>query len=339
MHPSQPPSFGRAPTIVTVAEAAGVSPMTVSKVLRGIGRISEATRTRVLQVADEMGYVPNRLAGSLSSQQSQLVGVLIPSVGDMVYSGILAGINSVLVPRGLSSFIGETYFDAGNEARLVRTMLSLRPAGLILTGGLDRTSETRHLLRQSGVRCVQLWDGDKADLDATVGLSHLAAGRAAADIFLAAGLRDAWFVGAQLNQDLCAARRLEGFRTRMLEGGGTCRIMADELLSRDATSGQVLTAALLDAVVPPKAIHYLNDAMAVGGLRALLAAGVDVPEQTSVIGFNGTSVRHAIRTQLTTIDVPLPEVGNRAAQVLLRSDSNVTDLVPFRILLGNTVRS
>lgn len=339
MHTSQPPSPSRAPTIVTVAAAAGVSPMTVSKVLRGTGRISAATRERVIRVADELGYVPNGLAGALSSQNSQIVGVLIPSIGDMVYSGVLAGINAVLVPRGLASFIGETFFDAQNEARLVRTMLSLKPVGLILTGGLDRTAGTLHLLRQSGVRCVQLWDGDRPDLDATVGLSHVAAGQAAADIFLSAGLREAVFIGAQLDRDLCAARRLEGFHARMTQAGGTCRVLADEALQRDAASGQALTATLLQGSNPPGAIHYLNDAMAIGGLRALLDAGVDVPRQTSVIGFNGTSLRHAIQTRLTTIEVPLGEVGTRTALALLTTGTATTDIVPFRILMGNTVRS
>lgn len=339
MKPSQSPSRGRAPTIVTVADAAGVSPMTVSKVLRGTGRISATTREKVLRLADELGYVPNGLAGALSSRNSQIIGVLIPSIGDMVYSEVLAGINAVLVPRGLASFIGETFFDAQNEARLVRTMLSLKPSGMILTGGLDRTAGTLHLLRQSAVRCVQLWDGDHPDLDATVGLSHLAAGQAAADIFLRAGLRDACFIGAQLDRDLCAARRLEGFRQRMVQAQGTCRVIADDRLQRDTASGQILTALLLQGPDLPTAIHFLNDAMAIGGLRALLQAGVDVPGQTSVIGFNGTSLRHAIQTKLTTIEVPLGDVGTRAALALLQQDSAGTDLVPFRIVMGNTVRS
>jgi LacI family gluconate utilization system Gnt-I transcriptional repressor len=78
--------------------------------------------------------------------------------------------------------------------------------------------------------------------------------------------------------------------------------------------------------------------MAIGGLRALMDAGVDVPRQTSVIGFNGTALRHAIQTRLTTIEVPLAEVGTRAALALLVEGSEKTDIVPFRILMGNTVR-
>ena len=312
--------------------------MTVSKVLRGTGRISADTRERVLRLADELGYIPNGLAGALSSQSSQIVGVLIPSIGDMVYSGVLAGINSVLVPRGYSSFIGETFFDPQAETRLVRTMLSLKPSAMILTGGLCRTPATAHLLRQSGVRCVQLWDGDSPDLEATVGLSHRAAGRAAADLFLAAGLRAAFFIGAQLDRDLCAAQRMEGFRQRLHEAGGQFTLHSDPHLPRDATTGEALTAALLHGSAPPAAIHYLNDAMAIGGLRALLAAGVDVPGQTSVIGFNGTSLRHAIQTRLTTLEVPLYDLGARAAQVLMEPRSTGLELVPFQIIRGTTLR-
>lgn len=337
---SQAPTLPRTPTIADVALAAGVSGMTVSKVLRGTGRISADTRIRVLRAAEELGYVPNRLAGALSSQTSTLVGVLIPSIGDQVYSGILAGINAVLHPRGLNSLIGETFFDPEAENRLVRMMLSMKPAGMILTGGLARTDSTARLLRQSGLRTVQLWDGDKPQLDATVGLSHSAAGRMAADTFLAAGLRHAVYIGAELQRDLCAAARLHGFSQGLAESGGTCRIINDPDLPRTVDTGQMLARRLLAEGNPPAALHFLNDAMAIGGLRALLEAGIDVPGQTSVIGFNGTALRHAIRTRLTTIEVPLRDVGTRAATALLAAGatSPQIDLVPVRLVKGTTVR-
>lgn len=316
--------------------------MTVSKVLRGTGRISEKTRARVFQMSEELGYVPNRLAGALSSQTSHLIGVLIPSISDQVYSGVLAGINAVLHPRGFTSLIGESFFDPANEARLVRMMLSMKPAGLILTGGLNRTAQTARLLRQCGLRTVQLWDGDQPELDATVGLSHLAAGRMAAETFLSVGLRQACYIGSQLQHDLCAARRMEGFAQTLAKADGACRLITDPDLPRSVETGQALTLRLLEEGPPPAAIHYLNDAMAIGGLRALLAAGIDVPGQTSVIGFNGTALRHAIRTRLTTIEVPLHEVGERAANALVHPAPDATgpgvDLVAVRLVQGTTVR-
>lgn len=337
---SQSPSAHRPATISDVAMAAGVSRMTVSKALRGTGRISEATRERVAAIADSMGYVPSSLAGSLSSQTSPLVGVLIPSVSDQVYSGVLAGINAVLTPRGYSSLIGETFFDAANEARLVRMMLSMKPAGLIVTGGLPRTEATTHLLRKCCLRPVQLWDGDCPGPDVTVGISHTDAGREVAHICLEAGFRRASYIGAELQRDLCAACRKDGFVEAMRNAGAECRVIADPGLSRDAQSGQILTERLLRDGVLPDVIHYLNDAMATGGLRALFAAGVKVPQDISVIGFNGTSLQHAIRTRLTTFEVPVRAVGEHAARAAIASTSEKdtaqsTLLVP-QIIRGNT---
>jgi LacI family transcriptional regulator, gluconate utilization system Gnt-I transcriptional repressor len=318
---SQAPSTHRPATISDVAQAAGVSRMTVSKALRGTGRISVATRDRVAAIAEAMGYVPSSLAGSLSSQTSTLVGVLIPSVSDQVYSGVLAGINAVLTPRGYSSLIGETFFDPANEARLVRMMLSTKPAGLIVTGGLPRTEATAHLLRKCGLRTVQLWDGDCPGSDVTVGLSHKEAGRAAARICLEAGFRRACYIGAQLALDLCAARRKDGFVEHLAQERAGCQILTDPDLPRTAQSGYTLTHALLRNEELPDFIYFLNDAMATGGLRALLEAGVGVPQRVSVMGFNGTSQEHAIRTQLTTFEVPLRAIGEQAARAAIAPDT------------------
>ncbi len=339
---SQSPSERRPATISDVAEAAGVSRMTVSKVLRGTGRISAATRHRVAEIADTMGYVPSLLAGALSSQTSPLVGVLIPSVSDQVYSGVLAGINAVLTPRGYFSLIGETFFDPANEARLVRMMLSMKPAGLIVSGGLPQTEATAHLLRTCCLRPVRLWDGDTPGPEATVGLSHDAAGRAAAEICLEAGFTQACYIGAQLQLDLCANRRREGFTNALHRAGIDCRVIADPDLTRTAQSGQILTERLLQHGPLPQVIHYLNDAMAIGGLRALYAAGVAVPETVSVIGFNGTSLRHELRTRLTTFEVPVRDMGEHAARAVIGStdESAATASAIFvpSLIRGNTFR-
>lgn len=329
-------------TLSDVAEAANVSRMTVSKVLRGTGRISAATRQRVTEIADAMGYVPSSLAGALSQQSSSLVGVLIPSVSDQVYSGVLAGINAVLTPRGFSSLIGETFFDGETEERLVRMMLSMKPAGLILAGGLPRTGATAHLLGKCGLRPVRLWDGDRAGPDVTVGLSHEAAGRAAARICLEAGFSRACYVGAQLERDLCAARRRDGFVAELGRAGVACQVVEDPELTRTAEGGQILTERLLRAGDLPQVIHYLNDAMAIGGLRSLFAAGLSVPEAVSVIGFNGTSLQNALRTRLTTFEVPVRRVGEAAAHAAIgtqaeREAAQAAEIAPV-IVRGNTFR-
>ncbi len=164
-------------TLLDVAVKAGVSSMTVSKVLRGVGNISEETRQRVRCAADELGYLPNNLAGSLSSRKSRMVAVIIPSMSDIVFSEVLSGVNAILRPNGLHTFIGESHFDPGIEADLVREMLSFRPAGLLLNGGMARSAACDKLLERRTCPAIQLWDCDNEDLDFSAGPSH-DAGRA-----------------------------------------------------------------------------------------------------------------------------------------------------------------
>ena len=338
---SQPLISSRMITIADVAKAAGVSSMTVSKVLRGTGRIAADTRLRVTQIAEELGYVPNRLAGSLSSQKSSLIGIVIPSIGDQVYAGVLSGINEVLNGQGYTAFIGESFFDPENELRIVHMMLTMKPAALILTGGLPRDERTIRLLRRCGVRAINLWDGDHPALNATVGLSHRKAGRLAAESFIGAGLTDCAYIGSQLQLDLCAASRLEGYAESLAEGGARLRQVTDVNLPRTAETGYTLTRKLVDEGRIPHAIHYLNDAMAIGGLRFMIEAKIAVPERISVIGFNGTALHHSLTTKLTTIVVPLREIGRAAAEAALdhgrASPENAVSLIDLTVTMGNTV--
>ena len=338
---SQAPHFPRTITIADVARAAGVSSMTVSKVLRGTGRIAATTRARVTQIAEDLGYVPNRLAGSLSSQTSSLIGIVIPSIGDQVYAGVLAGINEVLNGRGYTAFIGESFFDPEIELRIVHMMLTMKPAALILTGGLARDERTIRLLRRSGVRAVHLWDGDHPDLNATVGLSHRTAGKLAANVFLEAGLTRCAYIGSQLGRDLCAACRLEGYADTLSAAGATLRQLTDASLPRTSETGYDLTRRLIEQGERPQAIHYLNDAMAIGGLRFMNEAAIAVPGMISVNGFNGTALPHSLTTRLTTIEVPLLDMGRRAATAALThppigSEGSI-DLTEISLTLGNTV--
>lgn len=338
---SQVPLFPRTITIADVAKAAGVSSMTVSKVLRGTGRIASETRNRVSKIAEELGYVPNRLAGSLSSQTSSLIGIVIPSIGDQVFAGVLAGINEVLNDKGYTAFIGESFFDPANELRIVHMMLTMKPAALILTGGIARDERTKRLLRRSGIRAVHLWDGDNPDLDATVGLSHLNAGRLAAESFINAGLTRCAYVGSQLSRDLCAASRLEGYRRSLAGHRASLQLSTDPHLPRSTETGYALTKSLVAHGEIPQAIHYLNDAMAIGGLRYLLEAAVSVPNNVSVNGFNGTALLHSLTTRLTTIEVPLLEIGRRAAAAALAPSElcleTSVDLIDIGLTEGNTV--
>lgn len=304
-------------TLLDVAAKAGVSKMTVSKVLRNAGSISGETRQRVRQAADDLGYLPNSLAGSLSSRRNKLVAVIIPSISDIVFSEVLSGMNMVLRPMGFQTFIGESGFDPTIEADLIRAMLSLRPAGLLLNGGMARNAEAERLLARRDCPAIQLWDCGNDGLDFSAGPSHDEAGRMVADHFLERGLRRIAYIGAELDSDLCARNRYLSLRSSLAAAGVELTGVTRKTGPRQAITGRRLTEELMRKHAGIEAIHFLNDAMALGGLSYLHEAGISVPDQISVVGFNGTSIPNTVRTQLTTIDVPRGAIGEKAAQALL----------------------
>ena len=125
---------GRALTLRDVSEVSGVSEMTVSRVLRGRGDVSETTREKVLKVTKELGYVPNKIAGALASQRVNLVAVIIPSMSNMVFPEVLTGINEALEDSEFQAVVGVTNYLPEKEEKVLFQMLSWRPSGLIIAG-------------------------------------------------------------------------------------------------------------------------------------------------------------------------------------------------------------
>lgn len=327
-------------TLRDVADKAGVSQMTVSKVMRGAGNISAETRRRIKQAADDLGYVPNSLAGSLSSRTSKIVAVIIPSVSDIVFSEVLSGINAILRPQGLHTFIGESHFDAEIEAEQIRTMLSFRPAGLLLNAGTMRSTVSERLLENRPCPAIQLWDCDSGGLDFSAGPSHDQAGRLVAEHCLAHGFRRIAYVGAELGKDLCAARRQLALRAALADKGVELISITSDDRPRQAATGRALMQNLLQDHPRIEVVHFLNDAMALGGLAYLHEVGIAVPDRISVIGFNGTSIPNTVRTRLTTLDVPRQEIGEIAAQALLDINAGLPIAASWeaglRLVPGNT---
>ena len=132
-------------TLKDVSIASGVSEMTVSRVLRNRGDVSDATREKVLQTAKTLGYVPNKIAGALASNRVNLVAVIIPSLSNMVFPEVLTGISEVLDASHLQSVVGVTNYLPEKEEEVLFEMLSWRPSGIILAG-LEHTDASLAML-------------------------------------------------------------------------------------------------------------------------------------------------------------------------------------------------
>src|ERR1700761_9848993 len=154
---SDAPDQSGVTTLADVAALAGVGESTVSRVLRNHGSVSPRTREKILKAAADLNYVPNRIAGTLASMTSKLVGIVIPSVGNTVVPEVLAGANTVLENAGFQPVIGVSDYDPIREEALIESILSWRPSGLIVAG-LEHTDRAAGMLQRGGVRGVEVQD-------------------------------------------------------------------------------------------------------------------------------------------------------------------------------------
>ena len=315
MNKPPPADPRRTLTLRDVSEASGVSEMTVSRVLRNRGDVSDATREKVLEAARALGYVPNKIAGALASQRVNLVGVIIPSLSNMVFPEVLTGISDVLEDTGLQPVVGVTNYLPEREETVLYEMLSWRPSGVILAG-LEHTEASRAMLAQAGIPIVEIMDIDGMPVDSAVGISHRRAGRQMAEAILAAGYRRIAFLGTQMPNDHRAKKRLAGFEEALAKAGVT---LADREFYSGGSAllkGREMTAAVLNRTPDVDFLYYSNDMIGAGGLLFCLDAGIDVPGKVGLAGFNGVELLDGLPRKLATMDACRLEVGRIAAEII-----------------------
>ncbi len=326
----------RKPTLEEVATEAGVSKMTASRALRGAADVSTETRDRVVEAATRMNYVGNRLALSLSSRRTNLVAVVVPSMSNIVFPEVLAGISAGLDGSGMQAVFGISDYDMAKEREIIRDMLSWQPCAIIVTG-LDQPEETVDLLRHADIPVIQLMDLDGAPIDFNVGLSHGAAGEDMAEALVAAGRRRFGYVGSALARDLRAGKRKAGFeRALRAHGLGFAEQRIDDAFSSIAL-GKQLTTAMLAAVPDIDCIYYSNDDMACGGLFACMELGVVVPRQILIAGFNGLDLVNSLPAPVATSRSPRRAIGQVAAQLVRQAVAGGGDAREKTIVFKPTI--
>ncbi|NRP26262.1 HTH-type transcriptional regulator GntR [Aliiroseovarius sp. xm-m-379] len=313
---SPAPSANRRPlTLRDVSEASGVSEMTVSRVLRNRGDVSQATREKVLAAAKELGYVPNKIAGALASQRVNLVAVIIPSLSNMVFPEVLTGINQVLDETPLQPVFGVTKYDPEREEKVLYEMLSWRPSGVIIAG-LEHSENAKAMLRAAGIPVVEIMDTDGPAIDACVGISHRRAGRMMAKAILKAGYRNIGFLGTKMPLDHRARKRFEGFTEALAKEG--IEIMDQEFYEGGSAlaKGREMTETILTRSPDLDFLYYSNDMIGAGGLLYCLDKGIDVPGKLGLAGFNGVELLEGLPRRLATMDACRLEIGRAAARII-----------------------
>jgi len=308
-------------TLRDVSEASGVSEMTVSRVLRNRSDVSQATREKVLQAAKQLGYVPNKIAGALASQRVNLVGVIIPSMSNMVFPEVMTGISRVLEDTDLQPVVGITDYMPEKEEKVLYEMLSWRPSGVIIAG-LEHSEASRAMLRAAGIPVVEIMDVDGDPIDAMVGISHRRAGQHIGEAILEAGYKRIGFMGTKMPLDHRARKRFEGMTQALAKGG--VEVADQEFYSGGSAlgKGREMTAAMLERTPDLDFLYYSNDMIGAGGLLYLMEQGVDVPGQIGLAGFNGVELLQGLPKQLATMDACRAEIGAKAAEIIVERTAN-----------------
>ncbi len=307
-------------TLRDVAEAAGFSEMTVSRVLRGSGEVSETTRRKVIESAKLLGYVPNRIAGALASNRVNLVAVIIPSLSNMVFPEVLTGISDVLADSPLQPVVGFTNYLPEREDRVLFEMLSWRPSGVIIAG-IEHSDAARAMLVASGVPIVEIMDSDGDPVDAVVGISHSRAGREMAEAIVRRGYRRIGFLGTKMPLDHRARKRLDGFREGLAAHG--LEVEDSEFYEGGSSlaKGRDMTAAMLRRSPDLDFLYYSNDMIGAGGLLWCIGHGLDVPDRIGLAGFNGVELLDGLPCKLATMDAGRLETGRIAARIISEAAS------------------
>ncbi|HXV31399.1 MAG TPA: LacI family DNA-binding transcriptional regulator [Sinorhizobium sp.] len=319
--------YQAAVTLAEVAEAAGVGESTVSRVLRNQGSFSRKARERVMEAVERLGYVPNRIAGTLASAGSRLVAFVIPSLSNIVFPDVLRGASGVLEQNRHQAVFSVTDYDPEREEALVAAMLAWRPTAVVLAG-FEHTEGTRKMLSASGCRVVEILDLDGVALDLAVGFSNRAAGEVAARFLLQRGYRRIGYVGHDPERDIRAGKRFAGFRAALAAAGLPIVDREIQAAASSVEAGRAGLERLLLRNPGLDAVYFSNDDMALGGYFHCMARGIPVPGRLALFGHNGLDIGQATPQPLSTIRTPRVATGQAAAELV------VTDAPPQVVDLG-----
>ncbi|MBN3763808.1 LacI family DNA-binding transcriptional regulator [Burkholderia sp. Ac-20365] len=299
--------------ITDVAAQAGVSPITVSRVFNNPASVAPETLERVRQVVQKLGYVPNKLAGGLSSARSRLIAAIVPTIAHSLFSETIQVFSETMSRAGYEVLLALSGYSDTNEETLLDTVLSRRPEGVLLTG-VAHTDSLRERLRNVGIPVVETWDMTQTPIDMLVGFSHYEIGVAVAERFLARGAKRPALMSAS---DVRALARRAGFRERLAQAGITN--VAETIVAPPSSvaTGKAALPQLLHEAPDVDAVFCGSDLLAIGALGAAKRMGLDVPSRLAICGFGDLDFATETTPQLTTVRVDGTRIGVSAARALL----------------------
>lgn len=307
------------PTMADVAARAGVSTMTVSRALKDGASIAAETRDKIKKAVEELGYVLDQSAGSLSSKRTGFVAALIPSINNSNFADTARGITDAFAETGLQLLLGYTGYSMEKEEQLIETMLRRRPEGIIVTGG-KHTPRGRKLLEQSGIPVVETWDLPKTPVQHVVGFSNAGATRKLVKYLYGKGYRRIAFIGGSTNRDTRGADRRAGYEAAIAELGiGPGRVISFGTPPISMQQGGEAVVQLIEQWPEVEAAICVSDLSAFGAVMECQRRKWPVPKRIAIAGFGDFEVASCCFPSITTVGVHCYDIGNKAGSLLKRA--------------------
>ena len=328
------------PTIRDVSRLAGVSRMTVSRVISEPALVLPATRERVAKAIADLGYVPDRAAGGLSSRRTGFIALVLPTLTNANFSTVAHGLTEVLRGADYDLLIAYTDYSLAEEERQLANLLARRPEAIVLTGAAHLRAASRMLLR-ADIPVIEIADLSGQPIQHAVGFSNHQAGRAAARCLIGRGFTRIGAIASQADGETADHRgeeRIRGFEEELrLAGLPTDLVLRHGRAPVSYDHGAAALARLLQIDPGVEAIFAVSDLSAVGAVMECQRRGVDVPGRLSIMGFGDFEIGREINPALTTIQVDFRALGQSTGRLILDLLSGVHDEAPRIVDVGLTL--
>lgn len=302
------------PSILDVARECGVAPSTVSNALSNKRHVRRETREKIIEVAAQLGYRASTVARGLRMQRSWSIGLLIANISNPYYPRLARGVEDIAAQEKCNLILCNTDYDPAKQERYLNLLIDRRVDGLVLASHPDE--EHLELIRRADIPVVLLNKGH-GDMNADyVGIDNHGAAGMAVDHLIALGHRNIAFIRGHRHSQ-AAQERQNGFCEAMERNGLTCDASLTVDGAFDFESGQRAGQRLLAGKAPFTAVVAASDLMAMGAIDVLTRSGRSVPDDVSVIGFDDIYLASMPMLSLTTLHVPMLNIGETAARFLI----------------------
>lgn len=308
-------------TINDVAARAGVGAITVSRVIRQPHLVSEKLRKNIEAAIRELNYVPNINAQSLARVRSGILGLVIPTLSQTVFTDVMRGVYDGVEGMELQVQIANTRYSPVEEERLIKLFVRQLPTGMIVAG-TEQTGRSREMLKQAGCPIIQIMDLTDDPIDRVIGFDHVAAGQRMTEHLVEQGYRNIAFLTGWI--DSRGGNRYIGYKQALAAAGMTPPFELPlwhlpRVHTATASLGRDLFRRALEIAPDIDAVFCNNDILALGALFECNARGLDVPNEMGIAGFNDHEYAAAANPGLTSVRTQRYRIGYDAV-VMLREE-------------------